>query len=105
MLPIERRRLLATVGRRSAVQGLERREVRRYPILLAPVAQSAVDQLDKAIALFGQAVSVRKSHAKAKMDEALAERAKKGCRCWVPGVLVSASAACWAACRQVAGRG
>jgi hypothetical protein len=78
MLQNERRRFLATVGRRSAVQGLERREVRRYPILLALVAQSAVDQLDEVIALFDQAVSARESHAKAKMDEALAERAKKG---------------------------
>lgn len=52
--------------------------MRRYPILLALVAQSAVDQLDEVIALFGQAVSARESHARAKTDEALAERAKKG---------------------------
>ncbi|WP_214415078.1 hypothetical protein [Sphaerisporangium fuscum] len=78
MLPRERRPFLATVGRRSTVQGLERREERRYPILLALVAQSAVDQLDEVIALFDQAVSARESHAKAKTDEALAERAKKG---------------------------
>ena len=52
MLPAERRRFLATVGRRSAVQALMRREERRYPILLALVAQSAVDQLDEVIALF-----------------------------------------------------
>src|SRR5260370_5255829 len=41
MLPAERRRFLATVGRRSTVQALERREKRRYPILLALIAQSA----------------------------------------------------------------
>ncbi|MBB4942807.1 hypothetical protein FHR32_007207 [Streptosporangium album] len=43
MLPTERRRFLATLGRRSTVQGLQRRGERRYPILLALVAQSAVD--------------------------------------------------------------
>jgi hypothetical protein len=78
MLPRERRRFLATLGRRSTVQGLRRREERRFPILLALVAQSAVDQLDEAISLFDQAVSARESRAKAKTNEALAERAKKG---------------------------
>ncbi|GAA3263659.1 hypothetical protein GCM10020216_106650 [Nonomuraea helvata] len=78
MLPAERRRFLATLGRRSTVQGLQRRGERRFPILLALVAQSAVDQLDEVVALFDQAVSARESHAKAKTDAALAERAKKG---------------------------
>jgi len=78
MLPRERRRFLATLGRRSTVQGLERRGERRYPVLLALVAQSAVDQLDEVIALFDQAVSARESRAKARTDEALANRARKG---------------------------
>ncbi|MGH3601548.1 MAG: Tn3 family transposase, partial [Pseudonocardiaceae bacterium] len=78
MLPNERRRFLATVGRRSTVQALERRIERRYPILLALVAQSALDQLDEVVALFDQAVSARESRAKTKTDEALVERAKKG---------------------------
>jgi Domain of unknown function (DUF4158) len=52
VLPNERRRFLAMVGRRSTVQALERRGERRYPILLALVAQSAVDQLDEVVALF-----------------------------------------------------
>jgi hypothetical protein len=78
VLPNERRRFLATVGRRSTVQALERRGERRYPILLALVAQSAVDQLDEVVALYDQAVSARESRAKSKTDEALAERAKKG---------------------------
>ena len=78
MLPNERRRFLATVGRRLTVQALERRMERRYPILLALVAQSAVDQLDEVVALFDQAVSARESRAKARTDEALVERAKKG---------------------------
>ena len=59
-----RRGLLAMVGRRSTVQALERRGERRYPILLALTAQSAVDQLDEVVALFDQAVSARESKAK-----------------------------------------
>lgn len=78
MLPNERRRFLAQVARRSTNQGLERRGERRFPILLAFVAQAAVDQLDEVVALFDQAVSARESRAKSKTDAALAERAKKG---------------------------
>ena len=78
VLPNERRRFLAAVGRRSTVRALERRGERRYPILLALAAQSAVDQLDEVVALFDQAVSARESRAKSKTEEALAERAKKG---------------------------
>lgn len=66
MLAREQRRFLATLGRHSTVQGLQRRGERRFPILLALVAQSAVDQLDEAIALFDQAVSARESRAKAR---------------------------------------
>ena len=61
-------RFLATVGRRSTVQALMRREERRYPILLALVAQSAADQLDEVIALFDQAVSARESRARTRTD-------------------------------------
>lgn len=79
MLPTERRRFLATVGRRSTNQALQRRDPdRRYPILLALVAQSAVDQLDEVVALFDRAVSARESRAKSKTDEQLIERAKRG---------------------------
>ena len=78
MLPTERRRFLATVGRRSMVQALERRGERRYPILLTLIAQSAVDQLDEVVSLFDQAVSARESRAKTRTDEALVERAKTG---------------------------
>jgi hypothetical protein len=78
MLPNERRRFLAQVARRSTNQGLERRKERKFPILLAFVAQAAVDQMDEVVALFDQAVSARESRAKSKTDEALAERAKKG---------------------------
>jgi hypothetical protein len=42
VLPAERRRFLATMGRRLTPQALERREPqRRYPILLTVLAQSA----------------------------------------------------------------
>ena len=79
MLAAERRRFLATVGRRSTNQALARREPsRRYPIMLTVVSQSAVDLLDEVITLFDQAVSARESRAKTRTDEALAERAKKG---------------------------
>ncbi|MFF4779024.1 DUF4158 domain-containing protein [Microtetraspora fusca] len=54
-LPNERRRFLATVARRSTNQALDRREERKYPILLAFVAQAAIDQLDEVVALFDQA--------------------------------------------------
>ena len=78
-LPTERRRFLATVGRRSTSQAPERRDPeRRYPILLAVAAQSAVDLLDEVVSLFDQAVSARESRARTKTDESLVERAKKG---------------------------
>ncbi|GAA3218645.1 hypothetical protein GCM10010468_42200 [Actinocorallia longicatena] len=78
MLPVERRRFLATVGRRSTTRGLMRREERRYPILLTLMAQSAVDQLDEVVALFDRAVSGREGRAKARTEAALAERARRG---------------------------
>ncbi len=78
-LPAERRRFLAGVGRRLTAQALARREaVRRYPILLTLVAQSAVDVLDEVLLLFDQALSGRESVAKVKLTEALAERARGG---------------------------
>ena len=78
MLPAERRRFLATVGRRLTVQALMRREERRYPILLALAAQSAVDQLDEVIALFDEAVSARESRERTKTDEALDRAGQEG---------------------------
>jgi TnpA family transposase len=79
VLPAERRRFLAAVGRRLTGQALARREPeRRYPILLAVLAQTAVDVLDEVVLLFDQAISGRESAAQAKLAEALAERAKSG---------------------------
>ena len=81
MLAAERRRFLATVGRRSTSQALDRREdERKYPILLTVVAQSAVDQLDEVVTLFDQAVSTRESRAKVKTDAALAVAAHRQLR-------------------------
>ncbi|MFI6180339.1 Tn3 family transposase [Nonomuraea sp. NPDC051191] len=79
VLPAERRRFLAMVGRRLTAQALQRREPeRRYPILLTLVAQSATEVLDEAVQLFDQAVSARESKAAHRMRDALAERAKSG---------------------------
>lgn len=79
MLPAERCRFLATLGRRLTAQALTRREPsRRYPILLTALAQSATDVLDEVVALFDQAVSARESRAKHKLDGQLAERARTG---------------------------
>jgi TnpA family transposase len=79
VLPAERRRFLATVGRRLTAQALQRRDPqRRYPILLTVLAQSAIDVLDEAASLFDQAVSAREGKAERSMRDALAERGKAG---------------------------
>lgn len=79
MLPAERRRFLAGVGRRLTGQALQRREPeRRYPILLTLLAQSAVDVLDETLLLFDQAISGREAAAEQEVAAALAERAKGG---------------------------
>ena len=79
VLPAERRRFLAAVGRRLTAQALQRREPqRRYPILLTLVAQSATDVLDEVVQLFDQAVSARESRAAHRMRDELAERGKAG---------------------------
>ncbi|MEU4376994.1 Tn3 family transposase [Pseudonocardia alni] len=79
VLPAERRRFLATLGRRLTAQALGRREPqRRYPILLTLVAQSATDVLDEVVSLFDQAVSAREGKAERAMRDALAERGRAG---------------------------
>src|SRR5512135_315842 len=79
MLPAERRRFLAGLGRRLTPQALLRREpARRYPILLTVLAQSATDVLDEVVQLFDQAVSARESRARHRLDGQLAERARAG---------------------------
>ena len=87
MLPAGRRRFLAGMGRRLTGQALARRDPeRRYPILLALLAESAVDVLDEVVFLFDQAVSGRESAARTRLKEALAERARDGedrQACWM----------------------
>lgn len=79
VLPTERRRFLATMGRRLTGQGLERRDPqRRYPILLTVLAQSASDVLDEVVQLFDQAISSRLSKAERRMREELAARGRTG---------------------------
>lgn len=79
MLPAERRRFLATMGRRLSPQALERRDPqRRYPILLTVLAQSGTDVLDEVVALFDQAISAKFGAAERRMQQQLAERGKTG---------------------------
>lgn len=79
VLPAERRRFLATMGRRLTPQALERRDPqRRYPILLTVLAQSGTDVLDEVVALFDQAISAKFGAAERRMQAELAERGKSG---------------------------
>lgn len=79
VLPAERRRFLATMGRRLTPQALERRDPqRRYPILLTVLAQSGTDVLDEVVALFDQAISAKFGAAERRMQQELAERGKTG---------------------------
>ena len=76
-IPAERRRFLTRLGRRATGQALARRDSeRRYPILLALLGQTAVDVLDEVVGLFDQALSGRESHARHRLVEQLAERAR-----------------------------
>jgi hypothetical protein len=79
VLPAERRRFLAGLGRRLTAQNLARRDDdRRYPILVTLAAQSAVDVLDEVLLLFDQALSGREAAARERLTEVLAERARTG---------------------------
>lgn len=79
VLPAERRRFLATMGRRLTGQALERRDPqRRYPILLTVLAQSGTDVLDEVVGLFDQAISAKFGAAERRMQQQLAERGKTG---------------------------
>ncbi len=79
VLPAERRRFLASMGRRLTPQALERRDPqRRYPILLTVLAQSGADVLDEVVALFDQAISAKFGAAERRMQQELAERGKSG---------------------------
>ena len=80
MLPNERRRFLATVGRRSTGAGAGAAYGAPLPdpaCVGGPVLLPSTSSM-YSVALFDQAVSARESRAKSKTDEALVERAKKG---------------------------
>ena len=101
MLPAERRRFLAGLGRRLTPQALARREPqRRYPILVTVLAQAPVEVLDEVIQLFDQAVSSREGRARRRMSEHLAERVllalRDGLRCGdVFAIANKSSRSCW----------
>ncbi|KOX11916.1 hypothetical protein ADK67_48195 [Saccharothrix sp. NRRL B-16348] len=79
VLPDARRWLLAGIGRRSTNQALQRREVdRRYPILVATLAECAVEVLDEVVQMFDQALSGTENRARRRLDELLAARAVLG---------------------------
>jgi len=89
VLPAERRRFLATVGRRLTAQALARRDPqRRYPILLTVLAQSATEVLDEVVQLFDQAVSAREA------------RQRTGCATpWLSAAALGRIArTCWMSC-------
>lgn len=77
VLPPGRRRFLAQVGRHSTAQALARADrQRRHPILLATMAEAAVEVLDELVLLFDQALSTSDSRARHQLDERLVERAR-----------------------------
>jgi hypothetical protein len=72
VLPPGRRRFLAQVGRRSTARALARSDpVRRHPVLLATLAEAAVEVLDELVLHFDQALSGSDSQARHELDERL----------------------------------
>ena len=68
-LRVARRRVSATVGRRSTAQALARTDPqRRYPMLFATMAEAAVEILDELMLLFDQALSTSDSRARNQLD-------------------------------------
>ena len=75
-LPAGRRRMLAETGRRSTNQALQRADVdRRYPILLATLAETYVEVLDELVQLLDQALAGADSRARYELSQRLVERA------------------------------
>ena len=76
VLPAGRRRMLAKIGRRSTNEALQRADVdRRYPILLATLAETYVEVLDELVQLFDQALTGADSRARHELNRRLVERA------------------------------
>jgi len=76
-LPAGRRRMLAETGRRSTNQALQRADVdRRYPILLATLAETYVEVLDELVQLLDQALAGADSRARYELSQRVVERAR-----------------------------
>lgn len=76
-IPVGQRRFLTSLGRRSRVQALARAGVhRRYPVLLATLAETAVEVLDELVELFDQALAGADRRARAQLAERALERAQ-----------------------------
>jgi TnpA family transposase len=77
MLPTGRRRMLAEIGRRSTNQALQRADVdRRYPVLLATLAETYVEVLDELVQLLDQALAGAESRARHELSQRVVERAR-----------------------------
>jgi TnpA family transposase len=77
VIPEARRRQLAGIGRRLRAQAIGRRDPdKRYPLLLATVAECYVEVLDEVVQMFDQALSGMENRAKRKVAEKLAARAR-----------------------------
>ena len=69
-VPPGRRRFLAQVGRRSTPQALARAAVeRRHPVLLATLAETAVEVLDELVTLFDHGLAGADSRARHRLAE------------------------------------
>jgi hypothetical protein len=76
-LPADRRRMLAETGRRSTNQALQRADIdRRYPILLATLAETYIEVLDELVQLLDQALAGADSRARYELSQRVVERAR-----------------------------
>ena len=76
-LPAGRRRILAETGRRSTNQALQRADAeRRYPVLLATLAETYVEVLDELVQLLDQALAGADSRARYELSQRVVERAR-----------------------------
>lgn len=71
--------MLADTGRRSTNQALQRADpVRRYPILLATLAETYVEVLDELVQLLDQALATSDSRARHEVSQRVVDRARAG---------------------------
>ncbi|MGH3419052.1 MAG: Tn3 family transposase, partial [Streptosporangiaceae bacterium] len=76
-VPAGRRRMLAETGRRSTNQALQRADVgRRYPILLATLAETYIEVLDELVQLLDQALAGADSRARHELSQRVVDRAR-----------------------------